>query len=53
MKDNRIPTHLSTTTDIRDMLKEIAEKEERTMRKVLERIIRKEYERVIRAGEST
>lgn len=40
-------THISTTRGVKEMLKQIAETEDRKMRKVLERIIKNEYEKVV------
>ena len=43
-------THISTTPEIKQMLKEMADKESRSMRTVLGRIIKEAYDRAMKNG---
>jgi predicted transcriptional regulator len=53
MKKRENDTHISTTVEIKQMLQEMADKEERAMRTVLARLVRKEYEKVFKNGRKT
>ena len=41
-------THISTTPEIKQMLKEIADKESRSMRTVFARLVKEEYKKVMK-----